>query len=88
MARHRPRWRQRGWSTLSLRAYQSLEVKTLVHTLTDMLREVAVETLGFTLTKKKAKALVNTLANSQGEVDVETLSNTLIEVQALPRSRH
>ena len=65
-----------------------MEVKTLVHTLTDMLTEVAVETLGFTLTKKKAKALVNTLANSQGEVDVETLSNTLIEVQALPRSRH
>ena len=65
-----------------------MEVKTLVHTLTDMLREVAVETLGYTLTEKKAKALVNALANSQREVDVETLSNTLIEVQALPGSRH
>ena len=65
-----------------------MQVKTLFHTLTDMLKEVGVETLGFTLTKKKAKALVNTLANSQREVDVETLSNTLIEVQTLPRSRH
>ena len=65
-----------------------MQVKTLVHTLTDMLKEVGAETLGFTLTKKKAKALVTTLANSQREVDVETLSNTLIEVQALPRSRH
>ena len=71
---------ERGWSTLSLRAYQSLEVKTLVHTLTDMLREVAVETLGYTLTKKKAKALINALVNSQREVDVATLSNTLAEV--------
>ena len=53
-----------------------------------MLKEVGVETLGFTLTKKKAKALVNTLANSQREMDVETLSNTLIQVQALLRSRH
>ena len=78
----------RGWSTLSLRAYQILEVKTLVHTLTGMLREVAVETLGFTLTKKKAKALVNTLANSQREKDVQPLSSTLIDVQALPRLRH
>ena len=61
-----------------------MRVKTLVHTLTDMLKEVGVETRGFTQTKKKAKALVHTLANSQREVDVETLSNTLIE----PRSRH
>ena len=57
-----------------------MEVKTLVHTLTGMLREVAVETLGFTLTKKKAKALINALVNSQREVDVATLSNTLAEV--------
>ena len=53
-----------------------------------MLKEEGVETLGFTLTKKKANALVNNLANSQKEVDVETLGNTLIEVQALPRLRH
>ena len=36
-------------STLSQITYQSLEVKTLVHTLTDMLKQVGVETLGFTL---------------------------------------
>ena len=53
-----------------------------------MLKEVVVETPGFTLTKKKAKALVNTLVNSQREMEVETLTNTLIEVQTLPRSRH
>ena len=64
---------ERGWSTLSQRAYQSLEVNTHVRTLTD-------ETLGFTLTKKKAKALINALVNSQREVDVATLSNTLAEV--------
>ena len=51
-----------------------LEVKTLVQTLTDMLKEVGVGSLGFTLTKKQAKALVNTLANSQREVDFETLN--------------
>ena len=65
-----------------------MEVKTLFHTLTDMPKEVGVETLVFTLTKEKAKALVNTLANTQREIDVETLSNTLIQVQALPKSRH
>ena len=48
-----------------------MEVKTLVHTLTDMLRQIGVETLNLTLTKKKAKALVNGLLNSQREVDVE-----------------
>ena len=67
---------------------QKLEVKTLVHTLNDILKEVGVGTLGFTLTKKEAKVLVSTLSNSQREVDAGTLSNTLIEVQALPRSRH
>ena len=71
---------ERGWSTLSQRAYQSLEVNTHVRTLTDMLKQVDVETLGFTLTKKKAKALINALVNSQREVDVATLSNTLAEV--------
>ena len=71
---------ERGWSTLSQRAYQSLEVNTHVHTLTDMLKQVEVETLGFTLTKKKAKALINALINSQRELDVATLSNTLAEV--------
>ena len=71
---------ERGWSTLSQRAYQSLEVNTHVRTLTDMLKQVEVETLGFTLTKKKAKALINALVNSQREVDVATLSNTLAEV--------
>ena len=65
-----------------------LEVKTLVHTLTDMLKEVGVGRHGLTLTKKQAKAPVNTLANSQKEVDFETLSNTLIKVQTLPRSRY
>ena len=53
-----------------------------------MLKEAGIETLGFTLTKKKAKALVKTLSKSPRQVDVETLSNTLIEVQALPSSRH
>ena len=53
-----------------------------------MLKELGVETLGFTLTKKKAKALVNTLVKSQKQMEVETLTNTLIEVQTLPRSRH
>ena len=53
-----------------------------------MLKEVGVETLGCTLTKKYAKALVNTLANTQREMDVEKLSNTLIQVQALPKFRH
>ena len=57
-----------------------MEVNTHVHTLTDMLKQVEVETLGFTLTKKKAKALINALVNSQREVDVATLSNTLAEV--------
>ena len=71
---------ERGWSTLSQRAYQSLEVNTHVRTLTDMLKQVDVETLGFTLTKKKAKALINALVNSQREVDVATLSNTLAKV--------
>ena len=71
---------ERGWSTLSQRAYQSLEVNTHVRTLTDMLKQVEVETLGFTLTKKKAKALINALINSQRELDVATLSNTLAEV--------
>ena len=71
---------ERGWSTLSQRAYQCLEVNTHVRTLTDMLKQVDVETLGFTLTKKKAKALINALVNSQREVDVATLSNTLAEV--------
>ena len=71
---------ERGWSTLSQTAYQSLEVNTHVRTLTDMLKQVEVETLGFTLTKKKAKALINALVNSQREVDVATLSNTLAEV--------
>ena len=71
---------ERGWSTLSQRAYQSLEVNTHVRRLTDMLKQVEVETLGFTLTKKKAKALINALVNSQREVDVATLSNTLAEV--------
>ena len=71
---------ERGWSTLSQRAYQSLEVNTHVRALTDMLKQVEVETLGFTLTKKKAKALINALVNSQREVDVATLSNTLAEV--------
>ena len=71
---------ERGWSTLSQRAYQSLEVNTHVGTLTDMLKQVEVETLGFTLTKKKAKALINALVNSQREEDVATLSNTLAEV--------
>ena len=37
----------------------SLQVMTLFHTLTYMLKEAGAETLGFTLTKKKAKALVN-----------------------------
>ena len=71
---------ERGWSTLSQTAYQSLEVNTHVRTLTDILKQVEVETLGFTLTKKKAKALINALVNSQREVDVATLSNTLAEV--------
>ena len=57
-----------------------MEVNTHVRTLTDMLKQVEVETLGFTLTKKKAKALINALVNSQREVDVATLSNTLAEV--------
>ena len=57
-----------------------MEVNTHVRTLTDMLKQVDVETLGFTLTKKKAKALINALVNSQREVDVATLSNTLAEV--------
>jgi len=73
--------------TLS-KSLQKLEVRTLLYTLTDMLKEEGVETFGFTLTKKKAKALVNTLANSQKQVDVETLSNTLIEVHALPKLKH
>ena len=71
---------ERGWSTLSQTAYQSLEVNTHVRTLTDMLKQVEVETLGFTLTKKKAKALINALVNSHREIDVATLSNTLAEV--------
>ena len=52
-----------------------LEVKTLVLTLIDMLKEKGIETPGFTLTETKAKAVVNTLANSQRELDVETLSS-------------
>ena len=64
-----------------------VEVKTLVHTLTDMLKEEELGNMA-SLTKKQTKALVNTLANTQREVDFETLSNTLIKVQALPRSRH
>ena len=64
-----------------------VEVKTLVHTLTDMLKEEELGNMA-SLTKKQTKALVNTLANRQREVDFETLSNTLIKVQALPRSRH
>ena len=64
-----------------------VEVKTLVHTLTDMLKEVELGNMA-SLTKKQTKALVNTLANRQREVDFKTLSNTLIKVQALPRSRH
>ena len=88
LARHWPRLRWRSSSTLSLRAYYSLEVKTIFSTLTDMLKQVGVERLNFTLTKKKAKALVNTLANSQREKDVQPLSSTLIDVQALPRLRH
>ena len=60
-----------------------LEVKTLVHTLTDMLKEVELRNLAsHSLTKKQARALVNTLANRQREVDFETLTNTLIKVQA------
>ena len=43
-----------------------LEGKTLIHTLTDMLKEVGVETLGCTL---------YTLSNGQREVDVKKLSN-------------
>ena len=64
-----------------------LEVKTLVHTLTDMLKEVELGNMA-SLTKKQVKALVNTLANRQRELDFETLSNTIIKVQALPRSRN
>ena len=87
LARHWPRLRRRSSSTLYLRAYYSLEVKTFFSTLTDMLKQVGVERLNFTLTKK-AKALVNTLANSQREKDVQPLSSTLIDVQALPWLRH
>lgn len=43
-----------------------LEGKTLIHTLTDILKEVGVETLGCTL---------HTLAEGQREVDVKKLSN-------------
>ena len=43
-----------------------LEGKTLIHTLTDMLNEVGVETLGCTL---------HTLSNGQREVDVKKLRN-------------
>ena len=64
-----------------------VEVKTLVHTLTDMLKEVELGNMA-SLTKKQAKALLNTLANRQRELDFETLSNTIIKVQALPRSRN
>ena len=66
-----------------------LEVKTLVHTLTDMLKEVDLGHLAsHSLTKKQAKALVNIMANRERRVDFETLNNTLMKVDALPRSRH
>ena len=74
MVRHWFRWRRRGWSTLA-KSLPKLEVKTLIDTLTDMLKEVGVATLGFTLKETKAKVLINTVANSKREVDVVTLSN-------------
>ena len=74
MVRHWFRWRRRGWLTLA-KSLPKLEVKTLIDTLTDMLKEVGVATLGFTLKETKAKVLINTVANSQREVDVVTLSN-------------
>ena len=72
--------------TLSINLLK-LEVKTLDHTLTKMLKEAELGNIA-PLTKKQATALVNTLPKRQREVDFETLSNTLIKVQALPRSRH
>ena len=60
---------------------RKLQVKTLVHTLTEILKEVELGHLA-SPAKKQAKALVNTLANRQREVDFETLSNTLIKVLA------
>ena len=57
--------------TLSINLLK-LEVKTIDHTLTKILKEVEL----------------GNMAKRQREVDFETLSNTLIKVQALPRSRH